>query len=1362
MTKGTQNSKEAKRQTNLYLQCLADISTLLQKPADIHEHIPYILRRLQEVSGVSRCYLSENHLSPSGELLTSQICEMCAPGVSPRMENPELQTLDADKAGLSRLLNLLMAGKIIKGAAVDFNKIERYFLEKRGIQWIMILPLLVSGRMWGLLGFDVCEPGHALSEQEIGLLETAANVVSASIERWNLEKEKKAFNLLLTRLAAATTLENMIEVVSEETDRILGWDAHFFAVREPEEKLFRFISLFDIENGKRNRYAPSNRSITETGRFISPILEGRPILINRIPDNPGPSLGHFGDKLRPSASMMFVPVRSGQNVIGILSIQSYTPGRYTESDLPRLLQIADAVAPVLERAFAEQKRRQSAEQMKMIVDSLPTIIFSFSPANGNLMFISSNVETITGYPVNELKSDTRQWLEMVHPEDLSRLEKEFVSYERTLKEPRIFEFRIITRNGETRWIRGHLAPSLDSGGNITRIDGVAEDITERKKTEMELNTTHQIYRKAIENTSGVPYRLNHKKGQYDFIGEGCEELLGISPHELTPEKLKQLIRENVIPSPHNGMNFTKYVHAFYKGEIKNYNADIRIVTPGGVEKWLSDSSIIIKDEKTDSPLFSVGILHDITERKRTENALQFRLDFEKLITGISTNFIQLDPHEINDGIKRAIEQIGEFCGMDRIYIFSLNEYGNTMINLYTWLSEKYETPKAYEIVLPIDKFPWWMGKLRRFEMIHIPRLASLPPEASAESLWLAERDVQSCIAVPMLSKGKLFGFLGFDSIREKKDWQEDFITLLKIVGEIFINAYERKRVEEALLKSEERYELAVRAANDGLWDWNLLNNDIYFSPRWKAILGYEKDEITNNATEWFNRVHPDDIEKLKTELSAHINGLTPHFENEHRMLQKNGLYRWVLNHGLAIRDSSRKAYRMVGSQTDVHDRKVMEEQLLHGAFHDKLTGLPNRALFMNRLEQILARAGRYPEYHFAVVFLDLDRFKNMNDSLGHMVGDQLLVAVAQRLHGSMRPGDTAARLGGDEFTLLLEDIEGPHVATKIAERILIQTSQPYYIENHELFITASIGIAISSPHYKNPENLLRDADTAMYRAKAYGRNRYVLFDETMHTQTVTRWQMEMDLRGAVNRKEFLLHYQPIIALEKGEITGFEALLRWTHPQQGLLPASKFISIVEETDLIMPVSEWVLREVCGQLIRWNQQYPDMIPLVISINLFSRQLLQTNFVRVVKQILKETGIDANNIMIDITESMIMDNTKIAARVLKQLKAMKIQLTIDDFGTGYSSLGYIRKFPADLLKIDRSFISRMNDDEESLGIVRTVITMARNMGLKVIAEGVETAEQLKQLRTLGCDYAQGFYFSQPLDSQEVEHMLKKKPTW
>jgi EAL domain-containing protein (putative c-di-GMP-specific phosphodiesterase class I) len=284
----------------------------------------------------------------------------------------------------------------------------------------------------------------------------------------------------------------------------------------------------------------------------------------------------------------------------------------------------------------------------------------------------------------------------------------------------------------------------------------------------------------------------------------------------------------------------------------------------------------------------------------------------------------------------------------------------------------------------------------------------------------------------------------------------------------------------------------------------------------------------------------------------------------------------------------------------------------------------------------------------------------------------------------------------------------------------------------------------------------------MYRAKAYGRNRYVLFDETMHTQTVTRWQMEMDLRGAVNRKEFLLYYQPIIALEKGEITGFEALLRWTHPQQGLLPASKFISIVEETDLIMPVSEWVLREVCGQLIRWNQQYPDMIPLVISINLFSRQLLQTNFVRVVKQILKETGIDANNIMIDITESMIMDNTKIAARVLKQLKAMKIQLTIDDFGTGYSSLGYIRKFPADLLKIDRSFISRMNDDEESLGIVRTVITMARNMGLKVIAEGVETAEQLKQLRTLGCDYAQGFYFSQPLDSQEVEHMLKKKPTW
>jgi diguanylate cyclase (GGDEF)-like protein/PAS domain S-box-containing protein len=389
----------------------------------------------------------------------------------------------------------------------------------------------------------------------------------------------------------------------------------------------------------------------------------------------------------------------------------------------------------------------------------------------------------------------------------------------------------------------------------------------------------------------------------------------------------------------------------------------------------------------------------------------------------------------------------------------------------------------------------------------------------------------------------------------------EFAGVLGMVTDIT----ERKRAEQALRDSEERYALAASGANDGLWDWDLRTDKIYFSSRWKTMLGYSDREVGDSADEWLSRIHPDDAAKVRSELKDHLEGRTSHFENEHRILHENGTYRYMLTRGLAVRDANGESYRMAGSQTDITERKVAEQQLLHDAIHDGLTGLPNRSLFKEVLKNALERLKRRTEYSFAVLFLDLDHFKVINDSLGHMVGDQLIRTVARRLESCLRPGDTVARLGGDEFTILLDGIDDVETATIIAERIQIEVAKPIDLDGYERFTTTSIGIALSTTGYERPDDILRDADTAMYRAKGSGRDRYEVFDKTMHIQAVTRLELESSLRGALE-SQLLLNYQPIISLRTGRITGFEALVRWRHPQRGMVSPAEFIPLAEETGL----------------------------------------------------------------------------------------------------------------------------------------------------------------------------------------------------
>lgn len=568
----------------------------------------------------------------------------------------------------------------------------------------------------------------------------------------------------------------------------------------------------------------------------------------------------------------------------------------------------------------------------------------------------------------------------------------------------------------------------------------------------------------------------------------------------------------------------------------------------------------------------------------------------------------------------------------------------------------------------------------------------------------------------------------------------------------------RKHAEEALRVSEERYALAARGANDGLWDWDLVRNKTYFSPRWKSMLGWEEHEIGDSPEEWFGRIHPDDVDRVRADIQAHLEEQTPHYEDEYRMLHRDGNYLWMLGRGIAVRDSSGKAYRMAGSQTDITRGKVV----------DVLTGLPNRVLFMDRLSRSFERARRRKDKTFALIFLDLDSFKLINDSLGHLIGDQLLVAIASRLEATVRSTDsvarfgrnhTIARLGGDEFTILLEDISSALDVTRVAERISAELSTPYAVGGQELFPTASIGIALYNPSYQGPEEMLRDADIAMYSAKALGKGRYEIFDANMRANTIARLQLETELRRAVERKEFENYYQVIVNLNTGRICGFEALIRWKHATRGIISPGEFIPVAEETGLIVPLGQYVLKSACQQMRIWQTRYHHEPPLFVSVNLSARHFLQSDLVQQCRAVLYETQLSNSSLSLEVTESAMMPDPETAIELMNQLKALGIKISLDDFGTGYSSLSYLHRFPLDSLKIDRSFVSRIMEDDE---IVRTIITLGRNLGLRVIAEGVETMEQVAKLRELGCEFGQGYCFSVPVNAQEATDLLAEEHHW
>jgi diguanylate cyclase (GGDEF)-like protein/PAS domain S-box-containing protein len=572
---------------------------------------------------------------------------------------------------------------------------------------------------------------------------------------------------------------------------------------------------------------------------------------------------------------------------------------------------------------------------------------------------------------------------------------------------------------------------------------------------------------------------------------------------------------------------------------------------------------------------------------------------------------------------------------------------------------------------------------------------------------------------------------------------------------IILDISHHKQAEAQLQDLAERLAMAVQAADMGIWEWDIVNDHLHWDEQMFELYQVRPEDFGQGNNAWQARVHPDDLPAIDETLQKALAG-EQDYVDEFRILWPDGTIRHIASYALVQRDAEGRPLRMVGANLDISDRKQAEAQIIYSALHDALTDLPNRTLLTSRLELAIQRAQRSSNYHFAVMFLDLDQFKVINDSLGHLIGDKLLLTVAQKLQSIIRPTDLAARLGGDEFVILLEHVPDIAAVIHMAERLLAEFETVTVVEGHSVFITTSIGIVWGSQTYTEATDLLRDADIALYRAKAQGRNRYEIFDVEMHVQAMKRMTLEHDLRIAIERQEFITYYQPIVELKTSQLLGFEALIRWRHPRRGFISPGDFIPVAEETGLIMPITQWMLQSACEQLVIWQHQFPNRQDLRVSVNLSSQDLRQTTLVETISQILHQARLSPHSLTLEITESMLVENTEDAITLLGQLRDLGIRISIDDFGTGYSSLSYLYTLPADYLKIDQSFVGNMQARDKNYKIVQAVVSLSDQLQLATIAEGIETEQQLAWLKDLGCELGQGYLFSRPLPADAVSHGL------
>jgi diguanylate cyclase (GGDEF)-like protein/PAS domain S-box-containing protein len=809
------------------------------------------------------------------------------------------------------------------------------------------------------------------------------------------------------------------------------------------------------------------------------------------------------------------------------------------------------------------------------------------------------------------------------------------------------------------------------------------------------------------------------------------EITGYSEEELVGSHVEMLTRNRHFFE----RMFAKSLHKSIQGnrfEMKCRGKD-------GVLLPLSVSTSSIFDVEANSQKL-ICVAREITKRKRleAESRAISRIIHGAASTANLEEFFQL--------VHRTIKKI---VYAENFFVALFNPETD-MLTMQFWVDKYDPMPGPLRVGRSLSAYVFRQGRSMLFtdedakKLIEAGEVESVGTDSP---IWLG---------VPLKTPTGAIGVLVVQDYENSDTYTYRDVELLTSVADQIALAIERKKNEEALQLSKERFELVARATSDAVWDWDLATDEIWWNEGFEKLFGYKRDEIYSDANPWSGRIHPEDAERVVADIHRHIDDGKSNWQDEYRFRRADGTYAFVIDRGYIVRGADGKPERMLGSMMDVTERKSLEQQLTHQALHDPLTNIANRALFKNRVDHALSKLARTAS-SLAVLFLDLDNFKAINDSLGHAAGDKLLILVAERLQDCLRSADTAARLGGDEFAVLIEQMLRPDESQMIAERILSVFRQPFVIDGKEIHVQTSIGIAGSTTDAMQAEELLRNADLAMYMAKSQGKGKFVIFEQKMHAALMERIELEEDLRRGIEEEEFVIHYQPILDLESQELLGMEALVRWMHPRLGLLSPIKFIPLAEETNLIVPLGDWILYEACRQVQEWRDE--NSIDVSVTVNISIRQFQQAELVAMVNRALVDSKLPPRSLILEITESFMMQDTETTIAKLHDLKKIGVRLAIDDFGTGYSSLSYLQRFPIDILKIDKSFIDKLGQGSEGNAVARAIIMMGDSLNLKTIAEGIESAQQIDQLQLLGCEAGQGFHFAKPLTPGDMDEFLMKR---
>ncbi|MGZ9014427.1 MAG: EAL domain-containing protein, partial [Burkholderiales bacterium] len=838
-----------------------------------------------------------------------------------------------------------------------------------------------------------------------------------------------------------------------------------------------------------------------------------------------------------------------------------------------------------------------------------------------------------------------------------------------------------------------------------------QDISERKIAEERFRATFEQAAVGIAHTSLDRRYLMVNKKLCEMTGYSREELLAMRTDQVVHPDDVAVSREQLM---------------VLEGKLETFAAEKRYVRKDGAVIWVNRTVSVVRDAGG-MPLYFLRVIEDVSERRRAQQRAAL---LQETTLAIS------QAQDMDEALRVVLQKICESTGWSYGQAWLSQPDGTSLESRAAWHAGSAALEAFYRQTTPLALHRGPELAVGAFRSGH----SSWVPDIRQAQFTRRERAMaagfKSWAGIPVPADGRTAALLEFFLDQNQPD-DAELVDLVSVVATQLGILFQRKAAEDSLRESEEKFRQLVAHIPEVFWITDAQHLALsYLSPSVETMTGRTAAEL--QGCDWLYVVHGDDRDRVAREWAR--KGELGTFDVEFRVVHPDGSERWAHSRAFPVRNAQGEVERIAGVTEDITERKVAQERLLHVAHHDQLTNLPNRVLFHDRLQQTLAQAGRNG-WTIAVLFIDLDRFKAVNDTLGHAGGDTVLKRVSERITGCLRAGDTVGRLGGDEFAVILSDLAGPQDAGLVAREILDALAAPFHVDSHEIYVTACIGIALYPSDTDDIDVLIRNADTAMDSAKAAGRNVYRYYTAEMNQCAVDKMQLECKLRRAVEREEFVLHFQPKLDLVTGEIAGCEALLRWDSPEDGLVSPARFISLLEETGLIVEVGEWVLRAACNQVKTWKENCVRPVP--IAINLSARQFQQQDLCAIVRKALHEHSVSARYLELEITESVAMQNAEASIAALHELKALGVKLAIDDFGTGYSSLSYLKRLPVDTVKIDRAFITDLATNPDDASIAQAIINMAHNLHLKVVAEGVETASQLSFLSSHGCDEMQGYYF-------------------